>query len=318
MEISKENKLKLYTTMLKIRFFEEKVAQMYRQAYIPGFIHLYMGEEAVAAGVCDALKKDDYVVSTHRGHAHCIAKGADLGKLMAELCGKVTGYCKGRGGSMHLFASEVGLLGTCGIVGGGIPMAVGAALQAKLQKTGQVSIAFFGDGASNNGTFHESLNLAALWKLPVVFVCENNLYATSVSALISTSVKDIAVRGASYDIPGIMADGMDVLDVYKKALEAVTRARRAQGPTLIECKTYRFHGHYEGDPGTDYRSNKEVKEWMQKDPIQKMKKLLLNEKIIDEKELSKLGDSVKTRIEEAATFALESSYPKPEDALAEI
>lgn len=318
MKAPKQKNLELYTIMLEIRLFEEKIAQMYREAQIPGFIHLCIGEEAVAAGVCAALNKDDYVVSTHRGHGHCLAKGANPGKLMAEICGKAAGYCKGRGGSMHLFCPEVGLLGTCGIVGAGIPMAVGAALQAKLRKTGQVSVAFFGDGACNNGTFHESLNLAALWKLPVLFVCENNLYATSVSAVRSTSVENIAVRGASYGISGIVADGMNVLDVYEKALTAIVRARSGEGPSLIECKTYRFHGHYEGDPGTDYRTNQEVKRWIQKDPVKKMKKYLLNKDMVDEKKLSQIEDSIKTEIEEAAIFALASSYPQPDDALAEV
>jgi len=317
-KICKEEKVELYTMMLKMRIFEEKVSQMYREGHIPGFIHLYIGEEAVAAGFCGILREGDYVVSTHRGHAHCILRGADLGKLMAEICGRATGYCKGRGGSMHIFAPEVGFLGTSGIVGGSIPMAVGVALQAKLQRTGQISVSFFGDGASNNGTFHESLNLAALWKLPIIFVCENNLYASSVSTIRSTSVKDIAVRGTSYDMPGTIADGMDVLDVHEKALEAVNRARSGEGPTLIECKTYRFHGHTEGDPGLDYRTKQELKKWREKDPIQKMKKLLVSEKIIDEKGLSELEHWLKAKIEESAVFALESPYPKPEEALSKL
>ncbi len=318
MNLSKEEKLKLLEIMLKIRIFEERAGELYREGRIPGFIHLYIGEEAVASGICANLRRDDYIVSTHRGHGHCIAKGADLNKLMAELFGKESGYSKGRGGSMHIFAPEVGVLGTCGIVGAGIPLALGPALKAKLRRTDQVSVAFFSDGASNQGTFHESLNLAALWKLPVIFVCENNLYATSVSVGRSTSVKDIATRSVGYDMPGIIADGMDVLDVYQKGKEAMVRAREGRGPTLIECKTYRFHGHYEGDPGTDYRTNEEVEKWKEKDPILSMKERLFGEKIIDEEEFTKVIDSIKSQVEEAVQFAVASPFPRIEQALNDV
>lgn len=315
MVLASKEKIRLYEIMLKIRLFEEKVSEVFRQNLIPGFIHLYVGEEAVAAGVCATLRQDDYVVSTHRGHGHCIAKGADFNKLMAELFGKDTGYCRGRAGTMHIFVPEIGFLGTNGIVGGGLPLAVGAGLKAKMKKTEQVSVCFFGDGASNNGTFHESLNLAAIWKLPVIFVCENNLYATAISVSKSTSVKDIASRAASYNIPGIVVDGTDVLKVYEVADKAVTRARQGAGPTLIECKTYRFHGHYEGESCAEYRSREEVENWKNRDSLKKMKKVLLAEKILDENKIDGLEHQIMTKVEEAVTFASQSLLPKGEDAL---
>lgn len=318
MKIPNEIKLKLFTKMLEMRLFEEKTSEIYRAGKIPGFIHLYIGEEAVGSGVCTALNKDDFVLSSHRGHCHCIGKGADLGKLMAEICGKTTGYCKGRGGTMHIFARDIGFLGTSGIVGGSIPMSLGPALYSKLNNKKHVTVCFFGDGASNQGTFHESLNLASLWKLPVIFVCENNLYATSVAARRSTSVEDISCRSVGYNMPGIKADGMDVIDVYSKTLESVQKARNGEGPSLIECKTYRFHGHYEGDPGTDYRKDEEVKEWKKKDPIDKIKKILMEEKIVDSKTLNNIEQKIKSDIEKAVDFALNSPDPKPEDALGEV
>ncbi len=315
MEISSKKKIELYMMMLEMRLFEEKAIQMFREASAPGHVHVYVGEEAVAAGFIGALRKDDYVVSTHRCHGHCIAKGADLGKLMAEICGRDTGYCGGRGGSMHIYIPEIGFLGSSGIVGGAIPMAVGAALQSKLQDTGRVTVSFFGDGACNQGTFHESLNLASLWKLPVIFVCENNLYAGPTSTKRSTSVDNIAVRADSYSIPGVIADGMDVLDVYEKALKAVKRARSGKGPILIECKTYRFYGHFDGDPGTSYRTKKEVERWKLEDPVPKMLRLLLTENIVQKEKLQRLEDSIRERVQEAARFASKSPWPKPESAL---
>lgn len=246
MNLSNEKLIEMYRKMLEIRYFEEKIGELFvlgALAYARGFIHLYVGEEAVAVGVCAGLRKEDYITSTHRGHGHCIAKGVQLNNVMAEILGKQTGCCKGKGGSMHIADVNVGVLGTSGIVGAGIPLATGVGLSIKLKGSEQVCVSFFGDAASNTGAFHEAINLAAVWKLPVVFICENNLYGITVSAAESTSVKDIADRSKGYGIPGVIVDGMDVIAVYEAASEAIKRAREGLGPTLIECKTYRYRGH---------------------------------------------------------------------------
>ncbi len=316
--ISNEKKIELYKTMLTIRLFEEKVAELYRQAMVPGFVHLYIGEEAVATGVCSVLRKSDYLTSTHRGHGHCIAKGARLDRLMAEICGKKTGYGEGRGGTMHIFIPEIGVLGTQGVVGDGIPLATGAALKAKLKKTKQVSVCFFGDGASNLGLFHESLNLASVWELPVIFVCENNLYATATSTSISMKIDNISTRGDGYGIPSAIADGMDVLDVYERADIAVQAAREGAGPALIECKTYRFCEHLEGDPIQNYRTREELARWKTKCAIKRMKNKLIDEDILNVDGLRDIENSVRAKIEEAATFASESSLPSKESALTHV
>ena len=246
--IEKDVALNLLLTMKKIRIFEEEAVRLFAAHELPGWLHSYIGEEAVASGVCLAMKPSDYISSTHRGHGHCIAKGVSLRKMMAELYGKETGYCLGRGGSMHIADFSKGMLGANGIVGGGIPIATGAALGSQMNKDNKVTVCFFGDGASNQGAFHESLNLASVWKLPIVYVCENNLYAETTPQLDHQAIHNIADRAGAYGMPGDIADGMDVISVYEKAKLAVERARSGGGPTLLECKTYRFRGHWEGVP----------------------------------------------------------------------
>ncbi len=307
----------MYRNMCRIRRFEEKVSELFAAGRIPGFVHVYIGEEAVAVGACSALRKSDYITSTHRGHGHCIAKGGDLKYMMAELLGKDTGYCKGKGGSMHIADIDLGILGANGIVAAGIPIAVGAGLSAKMRGTDQVALSFFGDGASNRSTFHEGINLAAIWKLPVIFLCENNLYAQTTPAWAETSVEDIADRAAAYSIPGKIADGNDVIDVYSTVAKAVKRAQEGDGPTLIECKTYRWRGHFEGDP-QKYRNQEEVKEWMRKCPIKRFETHLANEGILTEQDFREIDDAVMQEVEEAAAFAESSPYPKPEEALEDV
>jgi acetoin:2,6-dichlorophenolindophenol oxidoreductase subunit alpha len=303
--------------MLKIRKFEEAAISLYAEGQIPGLIHLYIGEEAVAVGACANLTNEDYITSTHRGHGHCIAKGGDTDKMMAELLAKRTGYSKGKGGSQHICAPEIGVMGCSGIVGAGIPIATGLGLAIDVKQTDQVVVCFFGDGATNTGTFHEGINLAAAWKLPVIFVCENNLYAISVSISKSTPIKDIAARSVSYGIPGVIVDGMDVLAVYEAVRLAVERARNKGGPTLIECKTYRFRGHFEGDPkvGGTYRSEAEMAEWATKCPINRFKMKLINEFILTEQEAATIEEKCAEEIKASTEFAKRSPKPLPTDAL---
>jgi len=315
--LDKDKMIEMYRKMLEIRLFEEKVFELYGQNLVPGTIHLYAGEEAVAVGVCANLRKNDYIVSTHRGHGHCIAKGARLDKTMAEILGKKTGYCKGKGGSMHIADFSVGMLGATAVVGGGIPIATGAGLSIKLRGTDQVTACFFGDGASNQGTFHEGVNLAAVWKLPVLFVCENNLYAMGTRQTQVMLIKDIAKRAAAYGIPGVSVDGNDVLAVYEAAQEAVKRARSGDGPTLIECKTYRHKGHSRFDPAT-YRPKEEVEEWLGKDPVRRLEKRLLENGEISDTEAMQIEKEVSDAVEAAVEFAMDSSYPTPEEALEDV
>ena len=314
---SKEQLTFMYRKMLEIRFFEEKVYELYGQNLVPGTIHLYAGEEAVAVGVCANLRNDDYLISTHRGHGHCIAKGARLDKTMAEILGKETGYCKGKGGSMHIADFDIGMLGATAVVGAGIPIASGAGLSIKLRKTDQVVACFFGDGASNQGTFHEGLNLAATWALPVLFVCENNLYAMGTRQSQVMLVENVADRAAAYAIPGGTVDGNDVLAVYEATKAGVGRARAGKGPTLIECKTYRHKGHSRVDPAT-YRPKAEVNEWMKKDPIARFKTQLLERQILTEQEAKKIENEVTIAINAAVEFAIKSPYPAPEEALGDV
>ena len=317
-EIPREKLLWMYETMLKIRRHEERAAELFAQGKIPGFVHLYIGEEAVAVGVMANLREDDFITSTHRGHGHIIAKGGDLRYMMAELYGRATGYCKGKGGSMHIANYDLGILGANGIVGGGIPHAVGAALAAKITGTDRVAVAFFGDGAANQGTFHEGLNLASIWRLPVVFVCENNQYAISFSVRRHVNVKDISERAKAYGIPGVTVDGMDVIAVYEAAKEAVERARRGEGPTLIEAKTYRFRGHFEGDPQV-YRTKEEIEEWMKRDPLKTFEAKLMERGILTEQEREEIRRRVDQLVEEAVKFAEESPWPDPErDLLTDV
>jgi len=309
--------LEMYRQMLTIRFFEEKVFELYGQNLVPGTIHLYAGEEAVAVGVCANLRKDDYITSTHRGHGHCIAKGARLDKTMAEILGRKTGYCKGKGGSMHIADFSIGMLGATAVVGAGIPIAAGAGLSIKLRGTDQVVACFFGEGASNQGTFHEGINLAAVWSLPVVFVCENNLYAMGTRQSKVMAIENIADRAVAYGIPGVAVDGNDVLAVYEAAQMAVERARRGQGSTLIECKTYRQKGHSRFDPAL-YRPKEEVKTWMKKDPIMRLQTRLMEMGAITETEVQNIVQEVKKTVDEATKFALESPFPEPEEALDDV
>jgi len=314
--VSKDKLAEMYEKMLEIRCFEEKVFELYGQNLVPGTIHLYAGEEAVAVGVCSSLRKDDYITSTHRGHGHCIAKGAELKRTMAEILGKKTGYCKGKGGSMHIADFTVGMLGATAVVGAGLPIAVGAGLSAKLRKTDQVTACFFGEGASNQGTFHESINMASTWSLPVIFVCENNLYAMGTRQSRIMNVENIADRAASYGIPGVTVDGNDVLAVSEASQKAVERARDGGGPTLIECKTYRHKGHSRVDPAK-YRPKEEVEQWLARDPIRRFKETLQNLSF-SLTELQKIEDRVAADIQEAVKFALQSPYPAPEEALEDV
>jgi pyruvate dehydrogenase E1 component alpha subunit len=313
MKINNGKLVWMYKKMVEIRTFDEKVRELYMRGLVPGTTHLYIGQEAVAVGVCANLRADDYVFSTHRCHAHIIAKEVPLKEIAAEILGKATGCCKGKGGSMHLSRPDLGFLYSSAIVGGGVPLAVGAGLTIGLKKGDQVVASFFGDGASNAGGFHEGLNLASLWRLPVIFVCENNLYAISVSTKKSTSVENIADRALAYGMPGLIVDGNDVLAVYEATHNAVEMARKGDGPTLMECKTYRWLGHFAGDPGDAYRTREEVEAWKGKCPIKKLRTKLVEEGISREEEINKINEEVKKEVEEAAEFAINSSYPPPED-----
>jgi TPP-dependent pyruvate/acetoin dehydrogenase alpha subunit len=312
--------LKLYEQMLTIRMFEEKAIELFEQNLIRGNIHSCNGPEGVSAGVGSVLRRDDYMVNTHRGHGNCIAKGADLRLMMAELMGKSTGYCKGKGGSMHIADFERGNLGANGIVGGGLPIAVGAGISIQNRGTDQVVACFFGDGATNQGTFHESLNLAALWKLPVIFVCENNQYALSTPIREAISISRISDRAAAYGIPGMSIDGNDILEVYAKAKEAVERARTGEGPTLLDCITYRIFGHFTGDPGRGitYRPKDEMEQWGQRCPIKRFKEHLFQKGWLTEDSEKKIVLTVRTSIEEAFRFAQESPFPSPEEATQDL
>jgi pyruvate dehydrogenase E1 component alpha subunit len=317
LNLTKEKLVGMHRKMLEIRFFEEKVFELYGQNLVPGTIHLYLGEEAVAVGVCSTLRKGDYITSTHRGHGHCIAKGAELKRTMAEILGKKTGYCKGKGGSMHIADFSIGMLGATAVVGAGLPIAVGASLSVKLRKTDQVVACFFGEGASNQGTFHESINMASIWKLPVIFVCENNLYAMGTRQSTVMAIENVADRAVAYGIPGVVVDGNDVLAVYEATQKAVERARKGEGPTLIECKTYRHKGHSRVDPAK-YRPKEEVEEWLAKDPIKRFKEKLLQTNTLTESEIQQIEKEVSDEIEEAVKFAMESPYPAPEEALEDV
>ena len=317
---SKEQLSSFYETMYRMRRFEEEIFEFYKKGMMAGLAHLYMGEEAVATGVCAALKEDDYIGSTHRGHGHLVARGADINKMMAEILGKETGYSKGKGGSMHIMALDKGILGANGIVGGEIPIATGAAYAAKYRGTDQVAVSFFGDGASNEGTFHESINMASAWELPIIYVLENNLYGISVDTRDVTNVTNLADRAFGYGIPGVVVDGMDVIAVYEAAKEAIERARKGEGPTLIECKTYRWQGHHVGDPAT-YRSRRnpnEKAEWMSKCPVTCLKEELIKKKVLTEDQVAEIENAVEAEIQEAVKFAAESPYPDVSEAFTDI
>ncbi|MED2945199.1 thiamine pyrophosphate-dependent dehydrogenase E1 component subunit alpha [Bacillus swezeyi] len=316
--LTKEKAVWMYKKMLEIRRFEDRVHELFAQGILPGFVHLYAGEEAVAVGVCAHLNDKDSITSTHRGHGHCIAKGCDLKGMMAEIYGKATGLCKGKGGSMHIADFDKGMLGANGIVGGGFPLACGSALTAKYKKTKNVSVCFFGDGANNQGTFHEGINLAAIWKLPVIFVAENNGYGEATPFSYASSCKSIADRAAGYGIPGIQVNGKDVLAVYQAAEQAVKRAKNGEGPTLIECMTYRNYGHFEGD-AQSYKTNEEKTEHQEeKDAISAFRHDLLTRQVLNEAELTEIEAAVAEAIDEAVEFSEESAYPDHAELLKDV
>jgi len=312
--LSEEQLLNLYRTMLVIRRSEEQLAKSHAAGLVHGACHTYVGEEAIATGVCAHLRPEDAVFSTHRGHGHALAKGVPPAELIAELYGRVTGCSRGRGGSMHLFAPEVGMMGTSGIVGPCILQATGAGYSFKLLKKDNVGVAFFGDGAANNGAFHEGINLATIWKLPVIFVCENNLYATEVPFAEASGNPNVGDRGRAYGLPSVIVDGNDVLAVYEAAGEAVRRARAGEGPTLIEGKTYRTRAHAEGMRDGGYRTQEEVDSWKARDPLTQHRKRLLDQEITGEQELIALERDVQAQIEAAAEFAKNSPWPDPATA----
>lgn len=314
---AKELQLDLYRTMVRIRDFEEKAAECFMKGMLAGNIHLSIGEEAVAAGACKAMEKDDYMATTHRGHGHCLAKGADVNKMMAEIFGKKTGYCKGKGGSMHI-ADVEGLkhLGANGIVGAGIPIATGSALASKIWKDGHVTVCFFGDSASNQGTFHEAVNMAAAWKLPVVYLIENNGYGVSTSIDRVTNTPDLSVRAKAYDIPGKTVDGNDPIIVYEAMKEALDYVRSGNGPYILECKTFRHQGHYCGDPAK-YRPDDYMVQAHKHDCIPCMRKKLLTGKIATEAELAAIEKESADEIQGALDFAVASDYPDPSEATTE-
>jgi pyruvate dehydrogenase E1 component alpha subunit len=300
--------------MVTIREFEEELYYLFLTEAMPGTMHQCTGQEAVPAGVCAALRPDDYITSTHRGHGHAIAKGVSLRSLMAEVFAKDTGCCRGMGGSMHLSDPAAGVLATTGIVGGGIPIATGVALSAKLRGSGQVAASFFGDGASNEGSFHESLNQAGVWGLPVVYVCENNLYGFSVPFRVASAVPDIARRAEAYGFPGVVVDGNDVLAVYEATLQAVERARAGQGPTLIECKTYRHRGHSRFEK-PNYRTDEELQAWLEKDPIPRFRQELMRLGLMTEQDAEQVRAQALVEIEDAVAFARQSPDPLVDVAL---
>lgn len=299
--------------MTKIRAFEKNIESLSLNGEIPGFVHLYIGEEAIATGVCANLTDRDYIESTHRGHGHTIAKGADINRMMAEIFGRETGFCRGKGGSMHIADFNVGMLGANGVVGGGYNLAVGAALAIKYQKRKDVSVVFFGDGASNRGTFHEAANFASVFELPVIFVCENNQWASTTPYRTTTSVENIADRAVGYNMPGVIVDGNDVFKVYEAAKKAVERARQGRGPTLIEAKTYRIKGHFVGDP-EKYRTKEEVKEQFDKnDPIKNFEEKVLDKKLMTREEMDKIKAAADKSLEEAMKYAKDSPFPDPSE-----
>jgi len=310
MNLSNELMIQMLTTMIRIRTFETKLQEFFAEGKIPGFVHLYIGEEAVATGACTALRKSDYITSTHRGHGHLIAKGGDLKRMMAEIFGKTTGYCRGKGGSMHIADVELGILGANGIVGGGGPIANGAALAIQYRKEDNVAVCFFGDGASNQGTTQEALNLASAWKLPVIFVNENNGYGISCPTCKSMAITDIADRAAAYDMPGVVVDGNDVLAVYEAVSAAVHRARNGEGPSLVECKTYRWRGHFEGDACV-YRGEDELQDWVKKDPISRLENRLLQNSLLTSQQAQTIRQDIEAELAEAIDFAQKSPLPDP-------
>lgn len=310
---SKELLQTFYYKMMKIRRFEETVERYFLDGEIPGFVHLYIGEEAIASGVCANLTDNDYIASTHRGHGHTIAKGAELNRVMAEIFGRKTGCCKGKGGSMHIADFSVGMLGANGVVGGGFNLATGAALAIKKQKRDNVSVAFFGDGSSNRGTFHEALNMASAWKLPVIFVCENNQWASTTPYRTTTSVEDISDRAIGYSMARKIVDGNDIFAVYEGFKEAMEYSKAGNGPFFLECKTYRIKGHFVGDP-EQYRTKEEVQKiYENNNPIIRFEEKVLGEKLLTSEDLELIKNKVESEIKEALEFAMNSDFPDPSE-----
>ena len=318
MDFSRETLLKLYETMVTIRNFEEIGIYEMGQRRLSGSVHSSAGQEAVPTGVCAHLKDTDYIASTHRGHGHCIAKGVEPRLMMAELFGRTTGTNKGKGGSMHIADMSKGMLGTNGIVAGSVPLAVGAALTSSIKGTGQVAVAFFGDGGANQGVLHESMNLASVWKLPVIFLCENNLYAESTPVEYALSIENVADRGAAYNMPGLVVDGMDLFAVYEAAGQAVERARSGQGPSLLECKTYRYYGHTVFDNPRTYRTEEEEAHWRSRDPLILFRTRVLEEGTLKQEELDDIDRTMEQLIRDAIKFADESPLPPAEEVYTDV
>lgn len=313
--------MRMLRRMMLIRRFDETVKELVQRGELVGAAHCYIGEEAVAVGACAALRDDDYITGNHRSHGHPIAKGGDVRRAMAELLGKATGYCKGKGGSMHLADFSIGILGESGIVASALPVAVGAALGTRMQGRDRVVVAFFGDGASNQGACHEAMNLASIWRLPVIFLCENNQYAVTTHFRSVVAVENISDRATAYNMPGVLVDGQDVLAVYEATKEAVARARAGRGPTFIEARTYRYEDHSEGlarilrEP---YRTQEEIEEWKKRDPILMHKQRLIEQRIATEAEVERVQAEVNAAIEDALKFARQSPYPNPEDLFVDM
>lgn len=319
MSISPDVQFDLHRRMVRIRLFEEAAGRLAEAAKLPGFLHLYVGQEAVASGVCAALNDDDHITSTHRGHGHLVAKGGDLNRMMAELMGKSTGYCKGKGGSMHISDLSLGMLGANGIVGAGSPIAVGAAFANRYRKKGQVAVAFFGDGATNIGAFHEAANMACALHLPIVFACENNEYGEFTPRDQTMAITDIVDRAAGYGMPGVIVDGMDAIAVHEAALEAVERARTGGGPSLIEAKTYRFYNHHGvQNLGLKYRSDDEVAQWKERDPIFTLEDRMIENKVATRQQFDDIWADWRAAIDRAIQFAEESPLPTPDQVLVDV
>lgn len=318
-EPSNKTLIEFHRQMVSIRIFEEEAGKLMEAGKIPGSIHLCVGQEAVASGVMAHLSVEDQITSTHRGHGHLIAKGGEFGRMYAELFGRATGYCKGKGGSIHISNMDLGMLGANGIVGGGPPLAIGAAFSNKFRKTKNVTVTFFGDGASNEGSVHEAANMAALYKLPCIFVCENNGYGEFTPQANHQAIVDVADRAAGYGMPGVIVDGMDVIAVYEAAGEAIARARKGEGPTLLECKTYRFYDHIGvRGMGLSYRTDEELKEWQKRDPIDLFEAQLIEQQIMTQTKIDKVYEKVKIEVAAGIKFAEESPLPDVSELLTDV
>lgn len=317
MDLSRETMLEMLEKMHIARAFENKVAYFFAYGMVHGTTHLSIGQEASAVGACYAINKDDYIISTHRGHSHCVAKGADLNKMVSEFLGKETGYCKGKGGSMHIADIASGNLGANGVVGGGIPLATGAALTCKMKNNNKIVLCFFGDGASNQGSFHEAINLASVWKLPVIFLCENNLYGMSNHVKDAMNIENIADRGSAYGIPSYIIDGNNLQEVYETTKSAAEYVREGNGPILIEAKTYRWMGHSKSDANS-YRTKEEIEQWKEKCPIRRFTEYLIKEGHLTQAEADQIEKKAKQAIEEATKFAEESPYPSIDTILDDV